>query len=63
MASTLNRPAFVQLIMEDLEWLATTPRTLEREHIKAILEERLRLPTDLTSHYISPAVIFDRSRH
>lgn len=52
MASILNRPAFEQLLKEDLEWLATTPRTLEREHIKAVLEERLRLPTDLTQHYI-----------
>lgn len=33
MPTTLNRPAFQQLIDEDLAWLDTIPRTIERQHI------------------------------
>jgi hypothetical protein len=37
MSSTLNRQAYEQLIAEDLEWLLKQPRSLERDHIEAIL--------------------------
>jgi RNA:NAD 2'-phosphotransferase (TPT1/KptA family) len=37
MGTTLNRHAFQRLIDEDLEWLLKQPRTLERDHIEAIV--------------------------
>ena len=35
--TTINREAYQQLIDEDLEWLATTPASLERAHIEEVL--------------------------
>lgn len=37
MGTTLNRHAYQRLINEDLEWLLKQPRTLERDHIEAIV--------------------------
>lgn len=37
MGSTLNQPAFQQLIDENREWLGRQPRSLERDHIDLIL--------------------------
>ena len=37
MSSTLNRAAYQQLIAEDLVWLRNQPRSLERDHIEAIV--------------------------
>ena len=37
MPTTLNRTAYEKLIAEDLEWLLAQPRSLEREHIEAIV--------------------------
>lgn len=37
MSTTLNRGAFAQLVAEDLAWLETQPRTLERDHVAVIL--------------------------
>ena len=37
MSSKLNRPAYRQMIEEDLQWLLAQPRTLERDHIEAIV--------------------------
>lgn len=37
MTSELNRSAYEQLVREDLEWLRSQPRTLEREHIEMIV--------------------------
>ena len=37
MPLTLNSTAYRQLIQEDIDWLLTVPRTLEREHIMHIL--------------------------
>lgn len=39
MSGRLNRGAFEQLIKENLEWLAKQPPTLEREHIRMIVEQ------------------------
>lgn len=38
MPMRLNRHAYKKLIQEDIEWLMQQPRTLEREHIRLILE-------------------------
>ncbi len=38
MAGKLTRAAYEQLVAENLKWLAQQPRTLEREHIRAIVE-------------------------
>lgn len=38
MVSKLTREAYERLIAEDIAWLMQQPRTLERDHIKAILE-------------------------
>ena len=37
MPLTLNSKAYRQLIQEDIDWLLTVPRTLERDHILHIL--------------------------
>lgn len=37
--SRMNRSTFEGLIKENLEWLAQQPRTLEREHIRVIVEQ------------------------
>lgn len=41
MGTTLNRHAYQRLIDEDLEWLLKQPRTLERDHIEAIVRASL----------------------
>lgn len=38
MSSKMNKAAYQQLIAEDLAWLGKQPRTLEREHIKLIIQ-------------------------
>ena len=35
--SMLNRSGYRKLIEEDVNWLKQQPRTLEREHIEAVL--------------------------
>ena len=37
MGTTLNKSAYQNLIDEDIKWLLDQPRTLEREHIEAVL--------------------------
>lgn len=39
MTMKLNRSAYEQLVREDIEWLEKQPRTLEREHILAIVKD------------------------
>ena len=43
MSLTLNRTAYEKLIAEDLEWLLTQPRTLERDHVIQIVEHSAEL--------------------
>ena len=38
MTMRLTRDAYQQLVDEDIAWLKTMPRTLERDHIIMILE-------------------------
>ena len=38
MSMKLNFDAWAQLLREDVEWLKTTPRTLERDHVLMIIE-------------------------
>lgn len=38
MAMKVNWPAWQKMLMEDLDWLRTQPRTLERDHVIAVLE-------------------------
>lgn len=38
MTSRLNRAAYAQLVAEDIAWLDQQQRTLERDHIRTILE-------------------------
>lgn len=38
MGSKMNRQAYERLVAEDIEWLQQQPRTLERDHIEAILK-------------------------
>lgn len=42
MSMTLNRPAYKGLLKEDLGWLEKQPRTLEREHIAALLRDEIK---------------------
>lgn len=37
MSMRLNKPAYEQLVAEDLEWLSKQPRTLERDHVEVIV--------------------------
>ncbi|MEE8262708.1 MAG: hypothetical protein V3R83_09625 [Gammaproteobacteria bacterium] len=41
MSTILNRQAFNRLLEEDLEWLKGQERTLEREHIEAVIQYEL----------------------
>lgn len=34
----LNQPSYDKLIAEDLQWLCSLPRTLERDHVIQIVE-------------------------
>jgi hypothetical protein len=34
----MNRWAYAKLVQGDIDWLMEQPRTLEREHIRLILE-------------------------
>ncbi len=43
MSSKLNKFAYEQLINEDIEWINTMPRTLEREHIIDVLKYSVKL--------------------
>jgi len=45
--STLNPQAYRKLIQEDIDWLKTINRTLERDHIIVILEMELVWWADL----------------
>ena len=38
MSFRMNRAAYQKLIDEDIEWLLTQPKTLERDHIELILK-------------------------
>lgn len=38
MSCTLNREAYRRLIQDDIDWINTIPRTLERDHVLAVLE-------------------------
>ena len=38
MTMKLNRLAYAKLIEEDIAWLKTIPRTLERDHIILVLQ-------------------------
>ena len=38
----LNREAYTKLVDEDLTWLRKQPRTLERDHIEAVLLHHLQ---------------------
>ena len=38
MGTKLNRRAYRQLIQEDLDWLESMPRSLERDHIIQIVK-------------------------
>lgn len=39
MTMKLNRRGYQELVDGDLEWLLQQPRTLERDHIEAVLRE------------------------
>ena len=38
MGIQVNNKAFIELILEDIAWLLTCPRTLERDHTVAVLK-------------------------
>ncbi len=42
MSLILNPSAYRKLVQEDLDWLLTTPRTLERDHVEAILKWQIQ---------------------
>lgn len=39
MPTRLNRATYAALVIEDKEWLADQPKSLERDHIKEILDK------------------------
>jgi hypothetical protein len=43
MGTKMNSDAYIRLISEDLEWLNKQTRSLEREHIKQILEDSVKI--------------------
>lgn len=42
MSLIVNSATYRKLVREDLDWLLTVPRTLERDHIQLILEQQIR---------------------
>lgn len=38
----VNAETYRKLVAEDIEWLKTVPRTLERDHVLLILEHQIR---------------------
>jgi hypothetical protein len=50
MPTTINREAYAKLIAGDLAWLEQQPRTLEREHIAAVLRDSI-------ARYAAPPVL------
>lgn len=53
MASKLNRAAYEQMVKEDLDWLDQQPDTLEREHIRHIVSDSIRVYYDLTPEQLA----------
>lgn len=43
MPTKLNRSAYEQLVAEDLAWLDQQPRSLERDHIRVIVQASVNL--------------------
>lgn len=41
MSGKLNAWAYAKLLREDIAWLETVPRTLERDHVLAVLNDTL----------------------
>lgn len=62
MSLTLNKSAYTKLIEEDIEWLLKQPRTLEREHIVAVLKESVEsfYPLKSTFHQGLGAIVPDK---
>lgn len=44
--TTMNLYTFTKLVKEDIDWLLKQPRSLERDHILAILEQAPRIYYD-----------------
>lgn len=42
MSMVVNAATYRKLVQEDLEWIKTVPRTLERDHVIQILERQIR---------------------
>lgn len=64
MGTNMNSDAYRKLIDEDLEWLNKQPRTLEREHIKQIVEDSINLyyphlVENLAIHDVVDSACFD----
>jgi len=38
MSIMMDRPAYEQMIQEDIDWLMKQPRTLERDHVVEVLK-------------------------
>lgn len=61
MSLTLNKSAYARLIEEDIEWLLKQPKTLEREHIVAVLKESIDSFYRPSKEYIPPGLRGDRA--
>lgn len=42
MSMIVNAATYRRLVEEDIEWLLTCPRTLERDHVLVILQAQIR---------------------
>jgi len=49
MSMVVNTEAYRKLIREDIAWLETMPRTLERDHIVQVLEFQIRDADTITA--------------
>ena len=59
MGTTLNRSAYEKLIAENIEWLLKQPRTLERDHIEAIVRRSADHEYALTEAVRSDTTLLD----
>lgn len=43
MGFIMNKIAYVEMVEQDIDWLMKQPRTLEREHIVAVLRNSVEM--------------------
>ena len=48
----LTCDTYIRLLQEDLDWLLKQPRTLERDHIEALIKQEIRKTKEYNKEYM-----------